>query len=133
MNITIPIAFIAGFISFLSPCIFPLIPSFMVYIGASTYKDGFKREKGAVPIILFFILGFSIVFMIMGVLFTTLGALLNRYSTIINWVSGSIVVILGLNIIFSFIKFLDYQKKADVKLKNRSIWEYFSHTLLFND
>ena len=67
MEVNVFIAFIAGIISFLSPCIFPIIPSYIGYIGAATYDDGFKRNRGAVPLILGFIVGFSIVFSIMGV------------------------------------------------------------------
>lgn len=115
MNINLPIALVAGFISFLSPCIFPLIPSYLGYIGATTYDDGFKRSRGSIWRILFFILGFTIVFMIMGVLFSSIGVILTRYSRLINYISGSIIIILGINIIFNIIKFLDYEKKAEVK------------------
>lgn len=122
MNVNLPIAFIAGIVSFLSPCIFPLIPSYLGFIGAATYDQGFKRNKGGIFTILSFILGFTIIFMIMGILFSTLGVVLQKYSIIINRVSGSIVTILGLNIIFSFIKFLDYEKKPEIKVKNKNIF-----------
>lgn len=122
MNVNFPIAFIAGLISFLSPCIFPLIPSYLGFIGATTYDQGFKRKKGGIPTILAFILGFTIVFMVMGVLFSTIGVVLQKYSIIINRVSGSIVIILGINIIFNFIKFLDYEKKPEVKLKSKNLF-----------
>lgn len=117
MNINLPIAILAGFISFLSPCIFPLIPSYLGYIGATSYDGEFKRNRGSIWTILAFIIGFTIVFMIMGVLFSSVGIILNSYSKVINRVSGSIIIILGVNIIFNFIRILDYEKKAEVKKK----------------
>ncbi|MGL1892316.1 MAG: cytochrome c biogenesis protein CcdA [Spirochaetaceae bacterium] len=121
MNVNIFIAFLAGFISFLSPCIFPIIPSYIGYIGAATYDDGYTRNRGAIPLILSFIIGFSIVFAIMGIAFSTLGFAFQRYSIVISRVSGIIVIVLGLNTIFNFISFLDYEKRVDFRIKNKGI------------
>lgn len=121
MNLNIFLAFIAGIISFLSPCIFPIIPSYIGYIGAATYDEGFKKQKGAVPLILSFILGFTIVFSIMGIAFSSLGIAFSKYSTIITKISGVLVIILGLNIMFNFISFLDYEKKIHVNIKQKGI------------
>lgn len=119
MNVNIFLAFIAGIISFLSPCIFPIIPSYIGYIGAATYNEGFKRNRGGIPLILAFILGFTIVFSVMGVAFSTLGIAFNNISVIINRVSGIIVILLGFNFIFNFISFLDYEKKVQYRTKNK--------------
>lgn len=127
MDINIFVAFLAGLISFLSPCIFPIIPSYIGYIGAATYDDGFKRNKGALPLILAFIAGFTIVFSIMGIAFSTLGFAFKNYALIISRVSGLLVIILGLNSIFSFISFLDYEKKASFKIKQKG---FFSSLIL---
>ncbi len=127
MEVNIFIAFLAGIISFLSPCIFPIIPSYIGYIGAATYDEGYKRNRGAFPLIIAFILGFTIVFTVMGVAFSTLGFAFKNYSTIIARVSGIIVILLGLNSVFSFIKFLDYEKKVTFRSKNKG---FFSSLLL---
>ncbi|MBN2617542.1 MAG: sulfite exporter TauE/SafE family protein [Spirochaetales bacterium] len=121
MELNIFIALFAGFISFLSPCIFPLIPSYIAYIGAASFNDGMQRNKGSIPLILSFIIGFTVVFTIMGVVISTLGFAFRSYSLIINRVSGILVIILGLNTIFNFLKFLDYEKKATVTIKNKNI------------
>lgn len=121
-NINIFIAFIAGFISFLSPCIFPIIPSYIGYIGAATYDDGFKKNRGALPLILAFIIGFTIVFSLMGIAFSTLGFAFKNYANIISKVSGILVIVLGLNSIFNFISFLDYEKKASFRIKNKGLF-----------
>lgn len=127
MDLNIFVALLAGFISFLSPCIFPIIPSYIGYIGAATYDDGFKRNRGALPLILAFIAGFTIVFSVMGIAFSTLGFAFKNYADIISKVSGVIVIVLGLNTIFNFISFLDYEKKASFKIKNKG---FFSSLIL---
>lgn len=121
MELNIFLAFAAGFISFLSPCIFPLIPSYIGYIGAATYNEGFKRTREAIPLILSFIGGFTIVFSLMGIAFSTLGIAFKGYSEIITRVSGIIVVILGLNFIFSFLKFLDFEKKIEFRSDRKGV------------
>ncbi|QEN04994.1 cytochrome c biogenesis protein CcdA [Thiospirochaeta perfilievii] len=121
MEINILLALFAGLISFLSPCIFPIIPSYIAYIGAATYDDGFKRNKGALPLIISFIIGFTIVFSLMGVAFSTLGFAFKNYSLLITRISGIIVIILGLNTIFNFFKFLDYEKKVDFRSDKKGI------------
>lgn len=127
MEVNIFIALLAGFISFLSPCIFPIIPSYIGYIGAATYDDGFKKNKGALPLILAFIVGFTIVFSLMGIAFSTLGFAFKNYANIISKVSGILVIILGLNSIFNFISILDYEKKASFQIKNKG---FFSSLVL---
>ena len=127
MDLNILVALLAGFISFLSPCIFPIIPSYIGYIGAATYDDGYKKNKGALPLILAFIFGFTIIFSLMGIAFSTLGFAFKNYADIISKISGLLVIVLGLNSIFSFISFLDYEKKASFKIKNKG---FFSSLIL---
>ena len=121
MIINILLALVAGFISFLSPCIFPVIPSYISYIGAATYDDGFKKNRGALPLILSFILGFTLIFSIMGVAFSTLGIAFSGISVIITRVSGVIVMLLGLNFIFNFISFLDNEKKIEFRSEKKGV------------
>ncbi len=121
MNINIFIAFIAGIVSFLSPCIFPIIPSYIGYIGAASYSDGYKKSNGALKLILFFVLGFTIIFTAMGVAFSSLGFAFNNYANIITKVSGILVIILGLNMIFNFISLLDYEKKVTYSSNRKGV------------
>ena len=74
MNTTLLIAFFAGFISFLSPCVLPLIPGYISYISGTSY-DKVKDEKRNLIIIktIFFTLGFSFVFIALGSTATFIG------------------------------------------------------------
>ena len=67
MNITLTVAFLAGLISFLSPCVLPLIPGYISYISGSSLDDLYKRKNNLILIkTIFFTLGFSFIFIIFG-------------------------------------------------------------------
>jgi len=113
-NIGVFIAFAAGVLSFLSPCILPLIPSYLSMIGGLSVQElgeaGRRRSKVFLRTLLF-VSGFSIVFILLGVLFSGTGGFLTGASRIVNIVAGSLVIVLGLNFIFNFWKFLNFEKK----------------------
>ncbi len=112
------ISFAAGVLSFLSPCILPLIPSYISYIGGVSLKDLHAEHPPRFVILrktLLFILGFSIVFVALGVLFSGTGFFLSGVSRTINIAAGIIVILLGLNIIFDFWKLLNIEKKLHLK------------------
>ncbi len=113
-GLNIGIAFAAGLLSFLSPCVLPLIPAYLSLMGGTSLQEmqkSGKLRKNAVVNTLFFVLGFSIVFMALGILFTSTFALLGGASQIINIIAGSIVVVLGLNFIFDFWKILNIERR----------------------
>ncbi len=98
MDVSIPIAFGAGFISFFSPCILPLIPAYIMYItGVNIEDDLGKQRLFALTRTLFFVLGFTIVFMIMGTSASFLGKLFIRNKSLFSKISGIIIIIFGLN------------------------------------
>ena len=109
-EVSIIMAFLAGLLSFLSPCVLPLIPSyFSILAGVGIEKE---HDKTILKITaLCFILGFSVVFIILGVLVNTAFFLFSGASMYINVVAGLIVIILGFNIIFDFLPFLNYEKR----------------------
>jgi cytochrome c-type biogenesis protein len=112
---TILLSLSAGVLSFLSPCILPLIPSYLSYVGGVTLTE--LREsnspKGAVVVrTILFVIGFSVVFIVLGVLFAGTGFLFSNLSSTINLVAGLIVVLLGANMIFDFWKFLNIEKRV---------------------
>ncbi len=98
-DITIPIAFAAGVVSFLSPCVLPIIPGFLAYLaGVSTSETG---EKNKWPIFLqslWFVIGFSVVFAILGVLLNTVltGALAYGVQEWLSYIGGAIIIVFGL-------------------------------------
>ena len=91
------IAFLEGIITFISPCLLPMLPVYVSYFagGESNTKRTFKNDIG-------FVSGFTCLFVIMGALAGTVGSFLTKYSTIVNVVTGLIVVFFGLNFIGVF-------------------------------
>ena len=110
------IAFGAGLLSFLSPCVLPLIPGYMSYISGNSLSELIEKKKvNLIPIILFTV-GFSIVFIIFGAASTFLGQVLLQNSYELRIVAGLLIVILSLHIIGIInIKFLNYEKRIQTK------------------
>ena len=105
IDLNIGIALVAGVLSFLSPCILPLIPAYLSLMGGTSLQNlresGSKRRSTFLNTV-FFVIGFTIVFMTLGILFSTTFALFGGVTRIINIVAGSIVIILGINFVFDF-------------------------------
>ena len=110
------VAFGAGLISFLSPCVLPLIPGYISYIsGNSLNKLIEKKNVNLMPIILFTV-GFSIVFIIFGAASTFLGQVLLQNSYELRVAAGLIIIILSLHIIGIInLKILNYEKRIQTK------------------
>ena len=106
------VAFGAGLISFLSPCVLPLIPGYISYISGSSLKDLVEKKNiNLFPIILFTV-GFSIVFIIFGAASTFLGQVLLQNSFELRVAAGLVIIILALHIIGIInIKFLNYERR----------------------
>lgn len=101
-NISYLVAFAAGLLTFLSPCILPLIPSFIAYITGVSFGDlkdadkkGEVRKKTIVHTLLF-ILGFSLVFILLGLTATFIGKTLFQYQKVIRIAGGILIIIFGL-------------------------------------
>ena len=109
-----------GLISFFSPCVIPLLPLYLGYLAGNSKekdKDGnviYKRSKVLIHT-LFFVLGISMSFFILGISFTTLGSLLKEYKSIIAIVGSIIIIILGL-FQMKVIKFKFLQREKKLKL-----------------
>tara|TARA_E500000178_G_scaffold348652_1_gene404099 strand:+ start:765 stop:1472 length:708 start_codon:yes stop_codon:yes gene_type:complete len=106
------IAFGAGLISFLSPCVLPLIPGYISYISGSSLNELIeKKNVNLIPIILF-TLGFSIVFIVFGAASTFLGQVLLQNSYELRIAAGLIIVIFSLQIIGVInLSFLNYERR----------------------
>ena len=106
------IAFGAGLISFLSPCVLPLIPGYISYISGSSLNELIEKKKvNLIPIVLF-TLGFSLVFIIFGATSTFLGQALLQNSYELRIAAGLVIVVLSLHIIGIInIKFLNFEKR----------------------
>ena len=121
------IALGAGLISFLSPCVLPLIPGYISYISGSSINELIeKKNVNLLPIILFTV-GFSIVFIFFGAASTLLGQVLLQNSYELRVVAGVIIIILSLHIIGIInIKFLNYEKRVQTDIKRN----FFSPALI---
>jgi len=106
------IALSAGLISFLSPCVLPLIPGYIAYISGSSLNELLEKKNiNLLPIVLFTV-GFSIVFIIFGASATFLGKFLLSNSFPLRIIAGIIIVFFSLHILDIFkIKFLNYEKR----------------------
>ena len=92
------ISFLEGFITFISPCLLPMLPIYASYFTGGGERSRKKVFFGALG----FVLGFTIVFVALGALAGTLGSLLKKYQIVINIVSGLVVVFFGLNFLGLF-------------------------------
>ncbi|MBR2448065.1 MAG: cytochrome c biogenesis protein CcdA [Clostridia bacterium] len=92
------IAFLEGVITFISPCLLPMLPIYISYFAGGGERTTAKTLKGALG----FVSGFTVVFMAMGALAGTVGSFLREYQTAVNIVSGLIVVFFGLNFLGVF-------------------------------
>lgn len=111
------IAFGAGLISFLSPCVLPLIPGYISYISGSSLNELISKKNINLFQIILFTVGFSIVFIIFGAASTFLGQVLLKNSYELRIVAGLVIIILSLQIIGLInIKFLNYEKRIQTNI-----------------
>jgi cytochrome c-type biogenesis protein len=121
-DVTLLAAFGAGFLSFISPCVLPLIPGYISYISGMSLEDMRTADAGArrrlIIATLFFILGFSIVFMAMGASASAIGALLRAHLGVVQKIAGATIVIFGLHLLGVFrIGFLDRDTRVQTSRK----------------
>ena len=87
------ISFLEGVVTFISPCLLPMLPIYISYFAGGAERSTAKTLRCALG----FVLGFTVVFVAMGALAGTVGSFFIRYQTIVNIVLGGIVVLFGLN------------------------------------
>ena len=117
------ISLLEGIITFVSPCILPMLPVYISY-----FAGGESNRKRTLTNALGFVLGFTIVFVLLGAFAGVIGSLLQRYETIVNMVTGGVVIILGLNFTgIVNIGFLNGSKKAEMEFEKIS----FGSSVLF--
>ena len=100
MNTTLSVAFLAGLISFLSPCVLPLIPGYISYISGTNLENLIKNNNNLVVVkTIFFTLGFSVVFIILGSTASVVGKIFLEYSNILRISAGVIIIFFSLQLI----------------------------------
>ena len=121
-NIPVLIAFIAGLLSLLSPCILPLIPSYILFLTGVTVKEyqvdiNSARRKTLINA-LFFVLGFSLVFIALGATASAIGQVLMAYRSALRIAGGLMVIFLGLFLLRVInLSLLQTQFGLDLRLK----------------
>ena len=125
MSTTLPIALLAGFISFLSPCVLPLIPGYIAYISGTSFDKLIEKKKNLIVIkTVFFTLGFSFVFISLGSAASFIGIFFLSNSEIFRIIAGIIIIFFSLQLL-GIINFKFMNK--DIRIfTNR-----YSHNLAF--
>ncbi len=98
MALAVPVALLAGLVSFFSPCVVPLLPGYLSYVtgmGAAEVAAGHRRGRMLIGTILF-VLGLAVVFVAAGFAFGAFGQLLVQHQTVITRVLGAVIIVLGL-------------------------------------
>lgn len=113
------VSFLEGIITFLSPCLLPMLPVYITYFAGGKERSTKATLKNAFG----FVLGFTVIFVLMGALAGTIGSFLNEYQTVLNIISGAIVIFFGLNFLGVFKLNLF---KGSVKAENTKSLGFFS-------
>lgn len=130
-------ALLAGLVSFLSPCVLPLVPPYLVYLAGTSLErlaDGeaeprVKRETVAAAVL--FVLGFSTVFVALGASASAIGGLIRAYSGILGIVAGVAIIVMGLHFLgVTRLAFLMREKRATVA-KPVGLWGAYAMGLAF--
>jgi cytochrome c-type biogenesis protein len=95
-NLGAAVAFIGGLLSFLSPCVLPLVPSYLGFVTGFTIDEMTNRRRMAMVHSLLFVSGFSLVFILLGASATALGRVLNYYQDWVARIGGVLIIIFGL-------------------------------------
>lgn len=88
------IAFLEGIITFISPCLLPMLPIYISYFAGQTPGD---NNRTVIINALGFVLGFTVIFVLLGAFAGKLGSILIKYSTVVNVVGGGVIILFGLN------------------------------------
>jgi cytochrome c-type biogenesis protein len=126
-NVTLIAAFGAGVLSFISPCVLPLIPGYLSFVSGVSLEEMRDEEKSAarrqvIVTSLAFILGFSLVFIALGASASAIGKFLFRNSNILGKVAGVLVIVFGLHTMGVFrIPFLETEKRLQAGAKPKTL------------
>ena len=119
------IAFGAGLISFLSPCVLPLIPGYVSYISGQSLQEILESKKTNFFPLVLFCLGFSTVFVILGASASFLGQALLQNSEILRIIAGIIIIIFSFQLLGIInISYLNFEKRFDAKESRNILFPY---------
>jgi cytochrome c-type biogenesis protein len=122
-TVSFPAAFVAGLLSFFSPCVLPLIPAYFTFITGFSIEELTEKYNSEIRKKVFlstflFVLGFSLVFILMGASASYLGGLMYTYKKLIRIIGGILIIILGIHLTGIIrIPGLDFEKRITLKKK----------------
>ena len=122
------ISFLEGIITFISPCLLPMLPIYISYFAGGTEQSTKKTVLNALG----FILGFTVVFTAMGALAGTLGSFLIKYQTVVNIVCGVVVIVFGLNFLGVLKLNLFHGMQGDVETENMGFFSAMLFGMIFS-
>ncbi len=136
-DVTLPAAFLAGLVSFVSPCVLPLVPPYLCFLGGSTLDDLAGEEpvkevaRRAIFGAVLFVSGFTVVFVALGAGASAIGDLLRAHLDILSIIAGLAIIIMGLNFLGVFkIHLLHRTARAHVQAPT-GLWGAFVMGLAF--
>ena len=122
------ISFLEGIITFISPCLLPMLPIYISYFAGGGERTTRKTLSGAIG----FVAGFTVVFVLMGALAGTLGSFLKEYQTAVNLVSGLVVIFFGLNFLGVFRLNLFRGSRKTVRTDNMGFFSALLFGVIFS-
>jgi cytochrome c-type biogenesis protein len=136
-DVSIAAAFLAGLLSFLSPCVLPLVPPYLVYLAGASLERLADAEpepevrREAVGAALLFVAGFSTVFVLLGASASAVGALIQRYSEQLAILAGIVIIVMGLHFLgFTRVAILMREKRLPMS-KPVGLWGAYIMGLAF--
>ena len=122
------ISFLEGIITFISPCLLPMLPIYITYFAGGGERTTTKTLRNAFG----FVLGFTVVFVALGALAGTLGSFLTRYQTWVNLIGGGIVILFGLN--YMGLLHLNFFKGSGSSMQqdDMGFWQAFVFGVVFS-
>ncbi len=122
------IAFLEGIITFISPCLLPMLPVYLLYFAGGGQRTTAKTLRGALG----FVTGFTAVFMLLGALAGTVGGFLREYALAVNIVSGLIVILFGLNYLGLFQLKLFKGSRRSIQMDNMGFFSAVVFGVIFS-
>lgn len=128
---TYVLSFLEGIITFISPCLLPMLPVYILYFTGGSAQEG-KSRKTLINA-LGFVLGFTLVFVALGAFMAGLGSLLQKYHLVVNLITGAVVVVFGLNFMGVLnIRFLNGTHKIQREVKDLGFFSAVLFGIIFS-
>jgi cytochrome c-type biogenesis protein len=119
--------FIEGIMAFVSPCVLPLVPLYISYLGGNELKNKKKLIINSIG----FVLGFTIIFSLLGLTATTIGSFLTKYKDELKYVSGALIIVMGISFLIPIKIFLK-EKRIKMELNINNIYTAILFGMIFS-